>query len=59
MMTPQPSQQDRNKANTRRNWDRIEQHLTEVEKTQGAARAWKLREQLEQGDITINDLKRW
>jgi len=58
MITPQPSQQARNKANTRRNWDSIEQHLTHVEKTQGSARAWKLREQLEQGDITINDLKR-
>ena len=57
MSSPQQSQQTRNKANTRRNWDRIEQHLTQVEKTQGSARAWKLREQLEQGHITINDLK--
>ncbi|HEX4794219.1 MAG TPA: hypothetical protein VH370_10535 [Humisphaera sp.] len=58
MTNPPQSQQARNKANTRRNWDRIEQHLTEVEKVQGSARAWKLREQLEQGHITINDLKR-
>jgi hypothetical protein len=36
----------------------VEQHLTEVEKTQGFARAWELRQQLESGKITLDDLKR-
>ena len=60
MFSPQQPQQARNQAHTRRNWDKIEQHLTEVEKIHGAQRAWKLREQLELGKITINDLMpRW
>ena len=60
MPDSQQSQQARNQAHTRRNWDKIEQHLTEVEKIHGSQRAWKLREQLELGQITINDLKpRW
>ena len=55
---PQQSQEARNKAMTRRNWDKVEQHLTEVEKRQGFARAWELRQQLELGKITLDDLKR-
>ena len=58
MLSPQQSQRARNKASTRRNWDKVEQHLTEVEKIQGLARAWELREQLELGKITLNELKR-
>lgn len=52
------SQQTRNQANTRRNWAKVEQHLTEVEKAMGYAKAWALREQLEQGKITLDELKR-
>ena len=58
MLSPQQSQQARNKASTRKNWDKVEQHLTEVEKRQGFARAWDLRQQLELGKITLDDLKR-
>jgi hypothetical protein len=35
----------------------VEQHLTKVEKAQGLARAWELREQLEQGKITLGDME--
>jgi len=55
---PGQSKQTRNQASTRRNWDKVEQHLTQVEKSQGFARAWQLREQLERGNITLDDLKR-
>lgn len=57
MQRPPPSQQARNKANARRNWDEVEQHLTQVEKRQGLAKAWELREQLEQGRMTLGELK--
>jgi hypothetical protein len=58
MLRPQPSKQVRNQSSTRKNWDKVEQHLTEVEKAQGFARAWQLREQLERGDITLDELRR-
>jgi len=58
MLSPQELQQARNKASTRRNWDKVEQHLTAVEKIHGCARAWTLREQLELGKITLDDLTR-
>jgi hypothetical protein len=57
MQRPPQSQQARNKANARRNWDEVEQHLTQVEKRQGLAKAWELREQLEQGRMTLDELK--
>lgn len=58
MSSSEQSQQTRNQANTRRNWAKVEQHLTEVEKSMGFARAWALREQFEQGKITLDELKR-
>ena len=53
---PQPSTQARNKAQTRREWSKVEQYLTEVEKAHGFARAWGLRERLERGDVTLKEL---
>jgi len=58
MLSPRQLQQTRNKASTRRNWDKVEQHLTEVEKIRGFAKAWELREQFELGKITLEDLTR-
>ena len=58
MLSPRPTEQARNKASTRKDWNQVEQHLTEVEKTQGFAKAWKLREQLELGNITLAELTR-
>jgi hypothetical protein len=55
---PQQSKQTRNKANTRRNSAQVEQYLTEVEKVHGFARAWELRERLEQGHVTLEELRR-
>jgi hypothetical protein len=55
---PRQSQATRNKASAQRNWDKVEQHLSQVEKSQGFARAWKLREQFEQGRIKLHDLTR-
>ena len=57
MQHPPQSQQARNKANARRNWDEVEQHLTRVEKRQGLAKAWELWEQLEHGRMTLDELK--
>jgi hypothetical protein len=48
----------RRKAHTRRNWSKVEQYLTEVEKVHGNARSWELRTQLERGDVTLMDLGR-
>ena len=56
MGSHQPSEQARKKANSRKEWNKVEQHLSEVEKTQGFAKAWKLREQLELGNITLAEL---
>ena len=55
---PQQSKQSRNKANTRRNSAQVEQYLTEIEKAHGFAKSWQLRERLEQGDVTLEELKR-
>jgi hypothetical protein len=55
---PQQSKQSRNKANTRKHSTQVEQFLTEVEKVHGCARSWALREKLEQGDVTLEELKR-
>ena len=57
MQRPPQSQHTRNKASARRTWDEVEQHLTRVEKRQGLAKAWELREQLEQGRMTLDELK--
>jgi hypothetical protein len=61
MNASQQIQQARNQASNRRSWDKVEQYLTKVEKTQGFARAWELQERLERGDITLGDLgiKSW
>ena len=58
MLNPKQSQQTRNRASTQRNWDKVEQHLTAVEKSRGIAKAWKLREQFELGTITLEELTR-
>jgi len=55
---PQQSTQARNKANTRRNSAQVEQFLTEMEKIHGFAKAWDMRERLEQGHVTLDELKR-
>ena len=46
----------RNKAHTRRNATKVEQYLPEVEKLHGCARSWDLRERLERGDVTLQQL---
>ncbi len=55
---PQQTRQSRNKANTRRNAAHVEQYLMEVEKAHGFSRSWELRERLEQGHVTLEELKR-
>lgn len=55
---PHQTKQARNKAQTRRNSTKVEQYLTEVEKAQGCATAWNVRQQLEKGDVTLQDLLR-
>ena len=47
----------RNRAHTLRNAMKVEQYLTELEKVQGFAKSWDLRERLERGDITFDQLK--
>jgi hypothetical protein len=51
------SKQARNKANTIRNWAKVENYLMEVEKVHGCAKSWALRERLEQGHVSLDDLK--
>ena len=46
----------RNKANTIRNWAKVENYLMEVEKVHGFAKSWALRERLEQGDVSLDEL---
>jgi hypothetical protein len=58
MVRPQQSQQNRNKAQTRKNAAKAEQYLMEVEKAHGFARSWELRERLERGDVTLVALRR-
>ena len=48
----------RNKSQTRKNWVKVEQYLTELEKVHGCARSWELRERLERGEITLGELNR-
>jgi hypothetical protein len=55
---PQKSKEGRNKANTIRNSAKVEQYLMEVEKAQGFAKSWALRERLEQGHVSLDDLMR-
>jgi hypothetical protein len=62
MFPPQQSLESlrtRNKSHTRRNWAKVEQYLTEVEKVHGFARSWELRERLERGDVTLGELSRF
>jgi hypothetical protein len=54
----QPSKESRNKANTIRNSVKVEHYLMQIEKVQGFARAWALRERLEQGQISFDELQR-
>ena len=54
-----PTVRTRNRANTRRNWVKVEQYLTEVEKSHGFARSWDLRGRLERGDVTLGELSRF
>jgi hypothetical protein len=53
---PRKSKESRNKANTIRNSAKVEQYLMEVEKAQGFAQSWALRERLEQGHVSLDDL---
>jgi hypothetical protein len=59
--TPVPrrtkSREGRNQAATRRNSLKVEQYLTDVEKAHGCARAWALRERLEHGHVTLEELR--
>jgi hypothetical protein len=50
--------QSRNKANTIRNWAKVENYLMEVEKADGFAKSWALRERLEQGQVSLDELMR-
>lgn len=54
----QPTKESRNRASTRRNWAKVEDYLMGVEKARGFAKAWELREKLERGEITLEDLTR-
>jgi hypothetical protein len=51
-----PSKQARNKSSTIRNWSKVEEYLTNIEKSRGFAKAWELRERLERGDVTLDEL---
>ena len=52
------ARQERNKANTRRNWSKVENFLMEVEKAHGYAKSWEFRERLEQGHVSLDELRR-
>jgi hypothetical protein len=55
---PQPSThsvRSSNLAHNRRNAAKVEQYLTDVEKVQGFAKSWALRERLESGDARFAD----
>ena len=54
---PIESLRTRNKTHTRKNWAKVEQYLTEVEKIHGCARSWELRGRLERGDVKLDELK--
>ena len=53
---PVKSREDRNKTATRKDAVRVEQYLTEIERAHGTARAWALRERLERGEVTLEQL---
>jgi hypothetical protein len=55
---PPVSREARNRASTKRNSVKVEHHLMEVEKAHGFAKSWALREQLEQGQISFDELMR-
>ena len=62
MSNPQQSTQvvrTRNKSHTRRNWAKVENYLTDVEKVHGLARSWELRGRLERGDVRLGELSRF
>ena len=48
----------RNRANTIRNSAKVEQFLIEVEKIQGFAKSWALRERLELGHVSLEEVMR-
>jgi hypothetical protein len=50
--------ESRNRAKILRNTARIEEYLIELEKVQGFEKSWAVREQLERGQVSFNDLKR-
>jgi hypothetical protein len=52
------SREDRNKAATRKDSVRVEQYLTDFERAHGFAKAWALRERLEHGHVTLDELRR-
>jgi hypothetical protein len=54
-----PSLQARNKSDTRRNWAKVENYLTNVEKVHGLARSWELRGRFERGDVRLGELSRF
>jgi hypothetical protein len=58
MMQEEPSRQSRNKARTRKDAVKVEEYLTRVEKVHGCAKAWELRERLEEGHVTLAELQR-
>jgi hypothetical protein len=55
---PAALRESRNRANTRKNWSKVEDYLIGVEKDRGFAKAWELRERLERGEVTLDDLTR-
>ncbi len=57
MLQEKQSKQSRNKAATRKNAAKVEQYLTEIEKAHGCAKAWELRERLEHGHVTLEELR--
>jgi len=58
MLVQRHPKQIRNIARTRKNSAKIEQYLTKVEKTDGCAKAWELRERFERGHVTLAELRR-
>jgi hypothetical protein len=56
MLVQKGSQHSRNIARNRRNWAKVEQYLTNVEKAEGCAKAWALRERFERGQVTLEGL---
>ena len=57
MLSPEQSKQARNKAQTRKNSAKVEEYLMEIEKSQGWAKSWEMRERLERGEVTLDELK--